>query len=79
MPALVMALVANGKMLQHQFLPNAMRRTRDTNNISHLDFIPDGPGFAPRAAPTFSVANLDVKDGTAQKVRVIGSGHRADP
>jgi hypothetical protein len=47
MPALVIALVANSKMLPHQFLPNAMQWTPATNNINHLDFIPDGPEFAP--------------------------------
>jgi hypothetical protein len=40
MPALVMALVANGKMSPHQFLRHAMQWTPATNNINHLDFIP---------------------------------------
>jgi hypothetical protein len=79
MPARVVAHVANSKMSPHQFLPNAMQWTPATNNINHLDFIPDGPEFAPHSVPTFSVANLDVKDGGAQKVRAVGTGHRADP
>jgi hypothetical protein len=53
MPALVMALVANSKMLPHRFLPNAMQRTPAINNINHLDFIPDGPEFASHRALRF--------------------------
>jgi hypothetical protein len=71
MPALVMALVANSKMLPYQFLPSAMQRTPATNNINHLDFIPDGPEFASPPAPTFSVANLDVKHGGAHHARAL--------
>jgi hypothetical protein len=80
MSALVMALVANSKMLSHQF--GQCDVVPATNNINHLAFI---PMVRIRTTPrtTFSVANLHVNhlrpsNGGAQKVRAIRSGHRAD-
>jgi hypothetical protein len=47
MSALVMALVANSKMLPYQFLPDAMQRTPRYQQYQSLRFRPDGPEFAP--------------------------------